>query len=65
MNQELDNSESILYEALKRVDSDERKAYLEVACGKNTPLRADVDSLLDAFEDEGGDVLISSLANTS
>jgi len=54
MNQESDDRDSIIYEALKRVDANERKAYLELACGTDTPLRADIESLLSAYEDDTG-----------
>ncbi|MHC4580570.1 MAG: LamG-like jellyroll fold domain-containing protein [Planctomycetota bacterium] len=54
MSRELENIESILYEALKRIDAEERKAYLEATCGVNTQLRADIDSLLQAYENEAG-----------
>jgi hypothetical protein len=50
MSEELENIESILYEALRLADALERATYLEATCGINTPLRADVDSLLRAYE---------------
>ncbi|MBN1974538.1 MAG: serine/threonine-protein kinase [Sedimentisphaerales bacterium] len=54
MSQEQEKIESILYEALGKTDVEERKAYLEKACGTNTKLRAEIDSLLLAYEDEKG-----------
>jgi hypothetical protein len=54
MNKELEDIESILYEALSRVGAEEREAYLEAACGANTELRAEIDSLLLAYGDEKG-----------
>ena len=54
MNEGLENVESILYEALRLADARERVAYLEAACGIGTPLRADVDSLLRAYEGQAG-----------
>ncbi|MHC4518812.1 MAG: protein kinase domain-containing protein, partial [Planctomycetota bacterium] len=56
MSRELPDIESTLYEALKREDREERQAYLETACGVGTPLRAEIDSLLRAYE-SGADVL--------
>ncbi|MFC1795073.1 protein kinase, partial [Planctomycetota bacterium] len=54
MSKELEEIESILYEALSRVDAEERKAYLEKTCGINTQLRTEIDSLLLAYADEKG-----------
>ncbi|MHC4146837.1 MAG: protein kinase domain-containing protein [Planctomycetota bacterium] len=54
MSKELEKIESILYEALSRVDAEEREAYLETTCGANTQLRAEIDSLLLAYADEEG-----------
>jgi serine/threonine protein kinase len=54
MNEELENVESILYEALRLADARERVAYLEATCGTGTPLRAEVDSLLRAYEGRAG-----------
>ncbi len=54
MSKELEELESILYEALSRVDAEEREAYLKTTCGANTQLRAEIDSLLLAYSDEKG-----------
>jgi WD40 repeat protein/serine/threonine protein kinase len=54
MSMELEEIESILYEALNRVGTEEREAYLMKACGVNTKLRAEIDSLLLAYTDEKG-----------
>jgi len=54
MSKELEEIESILYEALSRVDAEEREAYLETTCGTNIKLRAEIDSLLLAYADEKG-----------
>ncbi len=54
MNQEPDNRDSVLYEALQRVDANERKTYLDQACGTDTPLRMEIDSLLGAYESDEG-----------
>ena len=43
--------ESILVEALRRSDAEHRRAYLEAACGIDTELRAEIDSLVCAYED--------------
>ena len=51
---ELEDVESVLYEALRLADARERAAYLEATCGIGTPLRADVDSLLRAYEGQAG-----------
>ncbi|MBN2313162.1 MAG: protein kinase, partial [Sedimentisphaerales bacterium] len=50
MSNQQQDIESILVEALKRSDMDDRRDYLETTCGIDTPLRAEVDSLLDAYE---------------
>ena len=44
--------ESILIEALRRNNAEDRVAYLEATCGINTELRGEMDSLLHAYEDE-------------
>jgi serine/threonine protein kinase/Tol biopolymer transport system component len=44
--------ESILVEALRRSDAEDRRAYLEETCGIDTWLRAEIDSLLHAYEDK-------------
>jgi tetratricopeptide (TPR) repeat protein/Tol biopolymer transport system component len=44
--------ESILVEALRRNDAEDRKAYLEKNCGSDTELRGEIDSLLRAYEDD-------------
>jgi serine/threonine protein kinase/tetratricopeptide (TPR) repeat protein len=44
--------ESILVEALRRSGKDNRREYLEETCGIDTPLRAEIDSLLHAYEDQ-------------
>jgi len=44
--------ESILVEALRRSDAEDREAYLSATCGINTELRVEIDSLLRAYEDE-------------
>jgi serine/threonine protein kinase/Tol biopolymer transport system component/phage tail protein X len=54
MNEELENIESILYEALRQPEGRERAAYLEATCGNGTPLRREVDSLLRAYEGQAG-----------
>lgn len=56
MSRELPDIESLLYEALKLGDPQERQAYLEAACGVGTTLRAEIDSLLRAYE-SGAEVL--------
>ena len=56
MSRELPDIESLLYEALKLEDPQEQQAYLEAACGVGTTLRAEIDSLLRAYE-SGADVL--------
>ena len=56
VSRELPDIESLLYEALKLGDPQERQAYLEAACGVGTTLRAEIDSLLRAYE-SGADVL--------
>jgi WD40 repeat protein/serine/threonine protein kinase len=47
------DAESILVEALRRNDAEDRRAYLEATCGIDTELRGEIDSLLRAYEDEG------------
>jgi WD40 repeat protein/serine/threonine protein kinase len=54
MSRELEEIESILYEALSRVDTEEREAYLKAACGTNAQLRTEIDSLLLAYSNEKG-----------
>jgi serine/threonine protein kinase/Tol biopolymer transport system component/predicted negative regulator of RcsB-dependent stress response len=54
MSEELENVESILYEALRLPEARARAAYLEATCGIDTPLRADVESLLRAYEGRAG-----------
>ena len=52
MDKEDVNIESILCKALSLVDAKDREAYLESACGSDSRLRAEVDSLLAAYEAE-------------
>jgi len=44
--------ESILVEALRRNNAEDRKAYLETNCGSDTELRGEIDSLLRAYEND-------------
>ena len=54
MSQEQQDVEAILYEALRLADARQRVTYLDASCGTNTRLRADVDSLLRAYEGQAG-----------
>src|SRR5262245_23924412 len=45
------NEETIFAEALEKRDLQERAAYLDEACGDDTDLRANIESLLSAYED--------------
>jgi len=54
MSQELEKIESILYEALGQNSMQEREAYLQAICRDNAQMRAEIDSLIMAYEGEGG-----------
>jgi serine/threonine protein kinase/dienelactone hydrolase len=45
---------SIFAEALEKTDAGERAAYLDLVCGKDTPQRSRVESLLVSYEQAGG-----------
>ena len=47
---EAEDIESILFEALKRSNAEQRDAYLTATCGVGTPLRHEIESLLKAYE---------------
>ena len=53
-NQEIENRETIFFEALRHVDPAEREAYIDSACGANTSLREETLSLLRSYEDDEG-----------
>jgi len=54
MNIERENVEVVLYEALRLTDARQRLTYLEATCGTDPRLRAEVDSLLLAYENQAG-----------
>ncbi|MBM4029116.1 MAG: serine/threonine protein kinase, partial [Planctomycetes bacterium] len=54
MSEKRENVDSILFEALRLPQAADRVAYLEAACGTGTALRAEVDSLLRAYEGPAG-----------
>jgi serine/threonine protein kinase len=54
MGKELEEIESILYEAIGKGNAEVREAYLAKTCGTNTKLRAEIDSLLSVYADETG-----------
>src|SRR5215470_8185417 len=45
------NEETMFAEALEKRDLQERAAYLDEVCGDDTDLRANIESLLSAYED--------------
>ncbi len=47
-------SESGIFKAAVKLPPDERAAFVEKACGDNSPLRAEVESLLRAHDASGG-----------
>ena len=58
MGKEPVDIKSIFFEALRKKNAAERAAYLDGACGKDTILHAEVESLLKSHE-KAGDFLPS------
>ena len=54
MNNNSNDVKSIMFEALGRLNANERIEYLDKTCGDGTQLRAEVESLLQAYETENG-----------
>jgi len=54
MNSESVDVKSVFAEALEKTDARERVVYLDAVCGKNTALRAEVESLLISYDEADG-----------
>jgi hypothetical protein len=54
MDNKTEEIKLIFFEAYKKATLQERTGYLDRECGDNTDLRAEVESLLEAYDDTGG-----------